>query len=127
MGGLGNAFTFMLPIRVLAFVPGASDRSAETGTMIQRRGIVAAGMVAALLFVFVVGRGITFQAAPICSAVSYLCNRAYPRDVLTREVRPDAGESLLQLQLRRLFGVLGCLDRRPSRGWDHRDWSRWEE
>jgi hypothetical protein len=60
LGGLGNAFTFMLPMLVLAFVPTSSDLPEETGAMVQHRGIIATGLVCTLLFVFVVGRGINF-------------------------------------------------------------------
>ena len=60
LGGFGNAFTFMLPMLVLAFVPGSSNHAEQTGAMVQHRGLVVAGFVCTLLFVFGVGRGITF-------------------------------------------------------------------
>jgi len=60
LGGFGNSFTFMLPMLVLAFVPAKGGFKEAAGDMTQQRRIIIAGGISTLLFVFGVGRGITF-------------------------------------------------------------------
>ena len=62
LGGFGNSFTFMLPMLVLPFLRSQAT-SAETveGSFGERNpSLVLAGITCALMFVLIVGPGITF-------------------------------------------------------------------